>query len=177
MTKETLSALIEGRQSLRQIAAATGKSSTTVRYWLKVHGLSTVADNGRPKAYRDVSVKDTLKSETCLNCDKPLTYYNKKYCTNKCQTQHAYQTVTLVKFQQGLIYKPETLCNILSVENGAECVKCGCGDTWMGMKLSLQVDHIDGNRDNNFPTNLRLLCPNCHTQTPTWGNKKREFSE
>ena len=38
----------------------------------------------------------------------------------------------------------------------------------------LQVDHIDGNPDNNKGNNLRLLCPNCHSLTPTYkgGNKK-----
>ena len=46
---------------------------------------------------------------------------------------------------------------------------------WLGKDLVLQVDHIDGNPDNNFPDNLRLLCPNCHSQTPTYkgGNKKK----
>ena len=37
-------------------------------------------------------------------------------------------------------------------------------------KLSLQLDHIDGDSDNNKLHNLRLLCPNCHSQTSTFGN-------
>lgn len=48
---------------------------------------------------------------------------------------------------------------------------CGISD-WHGQKISLQLDHIDGNRRNNQLENLRLLCPNCHTQTETWGFKK-----
>lgn len=46
---------------------------------------------------------------------------------------------------------------------------CSVGTMWNGMSMTLQVDHIDGNFENNSQHNLRLLCPNCHSQTPTWG--------
>ena len=39
---------------------------------------------------------------------------------------------------------------------------------WCGRPIPLELDHIDGDRDNNDLTNLRLLCPNCHAQTPTY---------
>jgi hypothetical protein len=38
----------------------------------------------------------------------------------------------------------------------------------MGHDLSLELDHIDGDSTNNTPGNLRFLCPNCHSQTPTF---------
>lgn len=51
------------------------------------------------------------------------------------------------------------------------CDKCKMSDTWQGEKLVLQLDHIDGNNLNNEVTNLRILCPNCHSQTETYAGK------
>lgn len=52
-----------------------------------------------------------------------------------------------------------------------KCVLCGISE-WLGNPLILQVDHVDGDRTNNTLENLRLLCPNCHSQTETWSKKK-----
>lgn len=49
------------------------------------------------------------------------------------------------------------------------CSICGLENVWEGKKLTLQLDHIDGNYNNNKLENLRFLCPNCHSQTDTYG--------
>lgn len=51
------------------------------------------------------------------------------------------------------------------------CVACGVGAIWRGLPLTLHVDHIDGDPTNNARDNLRLLCPNCHSQTATYCRK------
>jgi len=60
------------------------------------------------------------------------------------------------------------------VESGVnyECAECQLGSRWNGKDLRIQVDHIDGDFLNNKKENLRFLCPNCHSQTETFGKRK-----
>lgn len=57
-------------------------------------------------------------------------------------------------------------------EQDGKCLNCKI-DTWQGLPLVLELDHIDGNNTNNVRDNLRALCPNCHSLTPTWRGKMR----
>lgn len=57
------------------------------------------------------------------------------------------------------------------------CEECGTGPEYNGKPLTLQVDHIDGNQFNNTKDNLRFLCPNCHTQTETYGSRNKDTKE
>jgi len=53
------------------------------------------------------------------------------------------------------------------------CLECGMGPMWRGKPLVLQLDHINGDPRDHRIKNLRLLCPNCHTQTQTFNSKNR----
>lgn len=48
---------------------------------------------------------------------------------------------------------------------------CKLSSEWLGKKLSLQLDHINGRGNDNRIENLRFLCPNCHSQTPTFAGR------
>jgi hypothetical protein len=54
----------------------------------------------------------------------------------------------------------------------ARCRECGIDD-WRGRPLSLELHHINGDGQDNRLENLALLCPNCHSQTDSWGGRHR----
>ena len=53
-------------------------------------------------------------------------------------------------------------------ERNYKCEECGVGTEYNGKPLSLELEHVDGNNKNNKVENLKILCPNCHSQTPTF---------
>lgn len=58
-------------------------------------------------------------------------------------------------------------------ERGHKCEKCLL-TTWNEELIPLEMDHIDGDKTNNELSNLKLLCCNCHAQTPTWRGRKKQ---
>lgn len=50
------------------------------------------------------------------------------------------------------------------------CATCGIHE-WRGRPISLELHHVNGNGDDKRIHNLELLCPNCHSQTDTWGGR------
>lgn len=74
--------------------------------------------------------------------------------------------------RRGCAFQSNHLRKRLIAENilTARCGVCMLTD-WLGRPIPLELDHVDGDRENNLLDNLRLICPNCHAMTPTYRGK------
>ena len=120
--------------------------------------------------------RTTPKKWSCTNCGKEHQVHSwkvGKYCDVKCQ--QSYQTKERIRqwLDEGKSWNlqvPQWAKNYLAETRGYCCEVCGISE-WTGKKLSLECDHIDGRHTNNDPSNLRLICPNCHSLTDTYKAK------
>ncbi len=112
----------------------------------------------------------------CINCAIEFKFSPSqskgKYCSNACQLEYQRNTLIYERYLQGKTKNIPTIRKFLIKEHGYKCVECGIAE-YNKKPITLQVDHIDGNSDNNLPSNVRLLCPNCHSQTPTYKGGNR----
>jgi len=67
---------------------------------------------------------------------------------------------------------PSLVKRLLSMGWRYECAWCEISE-WRGKRLVLHLDHINGINNDHRLSNLRLLCPNCHSQTDTYCNRRR----
>ena len=114
----------------------------------------------------------------CLCCKKECESSRQKtnkYCSIQCQKEFEY-TVRVKKWLvEGKDWKgmiPNWVRRALAEKYGSNCSRCKIED-YNNEPIVLEVDHKDGNHTNNSIKNLRLLCPNCHSQTPTYKNRNK----
>ena len=114
------------------------------------------------------------RTYNCLSCNG-INFYGSskinKFCDVICMGKWKWVTETVPRIERGECNGALALKKYLVEKFGEKCFECGLGAIWQNKKLVLQLEHADGNSDNNMPTNLKLLCPNCHTQTETFGSK------
>lgn len=127
--------------------------------------------------------KGTGVKHYCLNCGKELdcSYGIHKYCSNQCQQDYEYkQYIEKYKADNSIAKStkwgqiPKPLQRYIFAKYDYKCCICG----WSKINpftntLPLEIDHIDGNSENNSEENLRLICPNCHSLTSTYRGANR----
>ena len=119
----------------------------------------------------------------CLNCNISIEdskNKNRKFCCNKCQQDYQYKEKVilwksgLLKETKGSYQICQTIRKYLFIKYDSKCALCG----WNKINektgaCPLEVEHLDGNSKNNNESNLILLCPNCHSLTPTYKGLNR----
>jgi hypothetical protein len=118
---------------------------------------------GKPRNFK----KDTYSrpNVVCLNCQK--TTENEKFCSNECCQKHKWNESRQEMESSGVAPGKVSAKRYFTDTEGYKCRECGIVE-WQGKQLSLILDHINGNADDWRLENLRLLCPNCDSQTPTF---------
>ena len=126
-----------------------------------------------------------IEKRNCLYCNNEFncnTSHRGKglFCSRKCGTKNK-RKVFIEDWKNdptnnGLLNSKSTqtsrhIKNYMK-ETYTECSECGISD-WNKKPITLEMDHIDGDATNSRPENLRMLCPNCHSQTLTYGAKNK----
>ncbi len=121
-----------------------------------------------------------VTNQKCVGCQKLLIKRSQLiYCSQKCQATTKYNK-SIQEWKSGIKsgslgiqtrIVADFLRRYLFEKYNNKCSQCGWGErNNISGKIPLEVDHIDGNSENNKEENLRLLCPNCHSLTPHFRN-------
>lgn len=114
------------------------------------------------------------KKYVCQFCGKEFSGYtkkNNKYCSIECANKAKFDKYNKL-FLKGEINQQHTLKRHFIELNDYKCSICGLKE-WQNKPIVLILDHINGNPYDNSPKNLRLVCPNCDSQLPTYKSKNK----
>jgi hypothetical protein len=95
-----------------------------------------------------------------------------KYCNNKCQHDYQYQKKISNWINGSGTIGKGPLRRYLKERDGYKCYVCEL-DSWFGKDIVLELEHVDGDPYNNHESNLKFICPNCHSQTDSYKNRNK----
>jgi hypothetical protein len=114
------------------------------------------------------TISRVIKNNICENCGKKY----RKSCSAECKRdvyiKRWLRGDETGNYRHGI---SSVIREYLLKKNDYKCQSCGfSGVNQKTQKSILQIDHIDGRWENSSPNNLRVLCPNCHALTETYGS-------
>lgn len=125
---------------------------------------SKFCDHSCSAKFNNKGVTRHIKRSKVCSCGNPKLISN-KYC-DECIRKRVYNP----PLSLGQMKSDRSRRRWLITHRGHRCEICGL-ESWQGQPIPLELHHDDGDTDNNSEENLKLLCPNCHAQTPTHRNR------
>ena len=129
----------------------------------------------------NLSASEERKVHKCGHCDKGFVkksslVTHERFCLDnpdrvereKAWDRKRREAIENTSFED--LPQPWRRYKILIDQDGC-CNRCGI-KKWNGELITFELEHKDGNNQNNSRENLELLCPNCHSQTKTWRGRK-----
>lgn len=200
MDKETFESAVNKKLTIRELSSLFKVSNFQIRAWMKLYRLSTFRKQNKSYTISDDLLKITVfECKTIKEVFNVLglAASGSSYSVLKRRihalnldlshfdTHSDRAKATLKKLQaKKRIADSEVLIEHSTVSQNVvkRCAKrllayncniCLLTSTWNSAELVLQLDHINGIRTDNRLENLRWLCPNCHSQTNTFGSRNK----
>jgi DNA polymerase sigma len=129
----------------------------------------------RAKRINKIIIPPTIQVETkkyyCKQCNTELTKNTQTFfCSSDCSEEHSRQK-QYIKIEAGENVGIRPLKRYIILKRGNKCEDCGWDKVnSVTGNCPIELEHIDGNSENNSIDNLKLLCPNCHSLTSTYKN-------
>lgn len=123
--------------------------------------------------------KRTNTGNPCPICSNITKNSRLITCSRECSIKHQWNNKKLeiessgIIYPKGMYYGSDLAKKYIAEINGNDCSICGVSNMWNNKSLVLVLDHINGIPDDWRIDNLRLVCPNCDSQLPTFKNKNK----
>jgi hypothetical protein len=180
MSNNTIEHLLKEGKTYKEISRITGKAKSTISYRAKKLNKGISVNPKFSIRYDWSKVKDYAKTHTRMECMNEFGFSTDAWskAAREGKVDRKPNSITLEKVAiKNSKYTRSTLRRRLIKHKiiPYKCNKCGNEGSWNNLPLSLQLNHKNGVDNDHRLKNIEFLCPNCHSQTPTFAGRNKQY--